>query len=220
MGENLNSINTAAPGSFRGLRKVFIAALAAFAVAIPMLVAPAPAQAAATVTTRVSAFSAGPATVTKGKTITVAAQFVRLNGKSWAKTGAVTATFSFDPDGSAPNKVYKAVKSNSSGYAKITLPANVSGKWTVRMNTQGAYKATASSARYVKVVAAPKPAPKPTSSKPVSAWNCPSWAPIKGNASSGIYHMSYQAYYSRTKPEICFATEAAAVKAGYRKSKR
>ncbi len=31
--------------------------------------------------------------------------------------------------------------------------------------------------------------------------------------------MPWQRYYSRTKPEMCFATEAAAVKAGYRKSK-
>lgn len=198
---------------------LFLATLAAVAVTVAvvasMLVAPAPAQAAATITTRVSAFSAGPATVSKGKTVTVAAQFQRLNGKTWAKTGAVTAVFYFDPDGSAPNRAYRSVRTNASGYAKITLAAGVSGQWTVRLGTQGSYKATASSARYVKVV----PAPRPTSSKPVSSWNCPSWAPIKGNASSRIYHMSYQRFYSRTKPEICFSSESAAVKAGYRKSK-
>ncbi|WP_449867021.1 sunset domain-containing protein [Nesterenkonia lutea] len=44
--------------------------------------------------------------------------------------------------------------------------------------------------------------------------------PIKGNASSGIYHVPSGSYYKRTKPERCFATESAARNAGYRKSKR
>lgn len=61
---------------------------------------------------------------------------------------------------------------------------------------------------------------KPRSTRPSSAWNCPSWAPIKGNASSGIYHVKSGAFYTRTKPEICFSSESAARKAGYRKSKR
>ncbi|MCK2024540.1 hypothetical protein KZC52_16545 [Microbacterium sp. kSW2-24] len=60
----------------------------------------------------------------------------------------------------------------------------------------------------------------PNRTTPVSSWDCPSWAPIKGNASSHIYHVPSGAYYSKTKPEECFRTEAAAVKAGYRKSKR
>ncbi|GAA1180912.1 hypothetical protein GCM10009584_23660 [Ornithinimicrobium humiphilum] len=59
----------------------------------------------------------------------------------------------------------------------------------------------------------------PTRTAPISSWNCPSWAPIKGNANSGIYHMPYQRYYDATKPEDCFRTEAAAVAAGYRKAK-
>ena len=59
----------------------------------------------------------------------------------------------------------------------------------------------------------------PSSTKP-SGWNCPAWAPIKGNASSMIYHVKSGQYYSRTKPEVCFSSEGAAVKAGYRKSKR
>lgn len=53
-----------------------------------------------------------------------------------------------------------------------------------------------------------------------SGWNCPSWAPIKGNASSMIYHMPSGAYYSRTNPEMCFTTEKAAKQAGYRRSLR
>ena len=52
-----------------------------------------------------------------------------------------------------------------------------------------------------------------------SGWNCPSWAPIKGNADSGIYHKPGQRFYNRTNPEECFRTESAAKNAGYRKSK-
>lgn len=51
-------------------------------------------------------------------------------------------------------------------------------------------------------------------------WNCPAAYPIKGNASSMIYHVPGGAYYSRTKPEQCFATESAARAEGYRRSKR
>lgn len=60
----------------------------------------------------------------------------------------------------------------------------------------------------------------PAQAKPVSAWNCPSWAPIKGNRSSMIYHVPGGRSYKVTKPEACFSSEAAAVKAGYRKAKR
>lgn len=59
---------------------------------------------------------------------------------------------------------------------------------------------------------------KPTSASP-NGWNCPSGYPIKGNQ-SGIYHVPSGAFYDRTNPEECFATEAAAKAAGYRKSKR
>lgn len=59
---------------------------------------------------------------------------------------------------------------------------------------------------------------KPASTSP-NGWNCPSWAPIKGNASSGIYHVPSARYYSRTNPEVCFSSESAARKAGYRKAK-
>jgi len=51
-------------------------------------------------------------------------------------------------------------------------------------------------------------------------WDCPAAYPIKGNASSMIYHVPGGAYYSRTKPEQCFATESAARAEGYRRSKR
>lgn len=50
-------------------------------------------------------------------------------------------------------------------------------------------------------------------------WNCPADRPIKGNANSGIYHVPGASFYTRTKPEQCFATEAEAIAAGYRKAK-
>ncbi|MDD0859265.1 hypothetical protein NHF46_19135 [Arthrobacter alpinus] len=47
----------------------------------------------------------------------------------------------------------------------------------------------------------------------------PGVGPIKGNAPSKIYHLKNQRFYTKTTPEICFTTEAAAKQAGYRKSK-
>jgi hypothetical protein len=49
--------------------------------------------------------------------------------------------------------------------------------------------------------------------------SCPASHPIKGNHSSGgdyIYHVPGSPNYSRTNPEVCFATEADAEAAGYR----
>lgn len=193
------------------LRRAMAVAVATLALTVPLLTAPA--EAAATSSSRIAGFSAGPATVTKGKPITVAAQGQRLKGKAWVNTGTVTAAVYFDPDGSGPNKAVRTVKSSASGHVKVSVPASVSGKWSVRLAAQG------SGQKYVKVVPAGKPAPKPTSSKPASKWNCPAWAPIKGNAPSKIYHLKNQRFYNKTTPETCFSTEAAAKKAGYRKSK-
>lgn len=60
--------------------------------------------------------------------------------------------------------------------------------------------------------------PADTSAKPISANECPAAYPIKGNKNSMIYHMPGGASYKTTKPEECFATEAAAQAAGYRKA--
>jgi trigger factor len=49
--------------------------------------------------------------------------------------------------------------------------------------------------------------------------DCPSTHPIKGNASSKIYHAPGSGSYDRTIPEVCFATEEDATAAGYRASK-
>lgn len=49
---------------------------------------------------------------------------------------------------------------------------------------------------------------------------CPPDHPIKGNASSRIYHQPGQPSYDRTVAEFCFATERDAEGAGYRPPKR
>lgn len=59
---------------------------------------------------------------------------------------------------------------------------------------------------------------------PRDAWTCPPSHPIKGNLTTRtgecIYHPPRGSFYHRTKPEMCFATEEDARKAGCRKSKR
>ena len=57
-----------------------------------------------------------------------------------------------------------------------------------------------------------------TSVTPVGG-ECPSSAPIKGNANSMIYHRPDQQYYDITVAEECFATAAQAEAAGYRAAK-
>jgi len=49
---------------------------------------------------------------------------------------------------------------------------------------------------------------------------CPSEFPIKGNASSRIYHSPGQASYANTIAEFCFATAEVAEAAGYRPPRR
>lgn len=59
---------------------------------------------------------------------------------------------------------------------------------------------------------------------PVNEWDCPETHPIKGNInlskSTRIFHSPGGAYYSRTKPEKCYATEEDALSDGFRKSIR
>jgi competence protein ComEC len=76
---------------------------------------------------------------------------------------------------------------------------------------------------------APEPSQEPAAvpssgqAQPISEYDCPASHPIKGNVSSSgerIYHVPGGAFYARTKPEECFATEQDAQAAGYRKSQR
>jgi hypothetical protein len=52
------------------------------------------------------------------------------------------------------------------------------------------------------------------------AKSCPPEFPIKGNATSRIYHKPGEPTYEATVPELCFATEEAAIGLGYRARKR
>ena len=61
--------------------------------------------------------------------------------------------------------------------------------------------------------------------RPQDAWTCPATHPVKGNftTSSGercIYHVPGGEFYTKTKPERCYATEEEARKDGCRPSRR
>src|SRR5215213_8344550 len=49
--------------------------------------------------------------------------------------------------------------------------------------------------------------------------DCPPGFPIKGNMPSRVFHSPGQQDYDQTNPEICFASEAAAMDAGFRHSR-
>ncbi len=60
---------------------------------------------------------------------------------------------------------------------------------------------------------------------PQDLWTCPPSHPIKGNftTDSGercIYHTPGGAFYNKTQPECCYATEEEARQDGCRRSKR
>jgi len=48
---------------------------------------------------------------------------------------------------------------------------------------------------------------------------CPDDFPVKGNATSKIFHLPGTSYYAMTKANVCFRSPEAAVRAGYRPSK-
>ncbi|MFK4728475.1 cell wall-binding repeat-containing protein [Agromyces mediolanus] len=134
----------------------------------------------------------------------------------------VTATLTARPGAWTPGTTFRyqwyangAAISGATG-ASLTVWASLKGKrLSVKVTgaKAGYVSASAMSARTAAIV-------YPSRTTPIDTWTCPSWAPIKGNAQSMIYHMPYGQFYSRTNPEECFATEAAARAAGYRKSKR
>jgi len=76
----------------------------------------------------------------------------------------------------------------------------------------------AAAATAVPVPTATTGAALPASVKPLTVDTCPPTHPIKGNRGSSdwIYHLPTDGSYKATHPEECFATEQAAVAAGYR----
>jgi hypothetical protein len=73
----------------------------------------------------------------------------------------------------------------------------------------------------------PSPVPTPAATSrgvPPGGRNCPPTHPIKGNqgsrsTSEWIYHVPGGGSYAVTAPEECFATEADAQAAGYRRAR-
>ncbi len=184
----------------------------ATSVAAGLLTAPA-AVAAPTVTTRVASFTTSASTVVRGTAVTYKGVAQKYSAGRWLAAPKTSVSVYFDADGKAANKLMGTVKTTSTGAFTARFTPSASGYWTVRFVQTGTYKTSLSVRKYVKVTS-------PTTYRPpAGSWNCPSWAPIKGNLSSHIYHLPGQRYYSRTKPEFCFATEAAARAAGFRKSK-
>ncbi|WP_052460570.1 cell wall-binding repeat-containing protein [Microbacterium gorillae] len=135
----------------------------------------------------------------------VVGETVTANTRGW--TADTTFTYSWAADG--------ATIGGAKG-ATLTVPASAAGKRltvTVRGSNPGYVSVTRTSGPSAMIGT-------PDRTSPLPDWSCPSWAPIKGNADSMLYHVPGGAFYDRTKPEECFATEAAARAAGYTRSKR
>ena len=177
-----------------------------------------PALAAATVTTRVANLAVTPTTVTKGSSITLKGQAQKL-AKTWTATPGASVVVFFDADGSAPNTAQRTLKADARGNFATSMAPQASGYWSVQLKATSTNKASTSTRVYVKVTA---PAPSRGSAivMPKGSVNCPSWAPIKGNKESMIYHQPWNQAYGRTKAEECFAYPSDAEAAGYRAAKR
>jgi hypothetical protein len=172
------------------------------------------------ITVRVTGKKSGYATVTKTSAATARVQVApqpKISG-----TPKVTYTLKANRGttwsaGTSFSYQWYANGKAISGATGATLklgPARVGQKITVKVTGRKSGYPTVS-----RTSAATAAVTYPLRTAPVSAWNCPSWAPIKGNANSGIYHVPSARYYKATKPEDCFRTEAAARAAGYRKAK-
>lgn len=205
--------------------KKILRGLAAVAVATALLLTPQLAQASTVAPASVSTGIAVTAAKKQPKKLSTSIPKVTgtttVGKKLTAKPGKWTAKTTLSYQWNANGKAIKGANKST-----ITLGKAQQGKRltvTVTGKKSGYATAKRTSAQTAVIKAAPAkavPAKRPARTKPVSAWNCPSWAPIKGNASSRIYHVPGGAYYSRTKPEECFSNAAAARSAGYRASKR
>lgn len=145
----------------------------------------------------------GDKKVAKGKSVTIKAS-VKTAGKVKVKSKTLT--------------VVKSGKTVAKNKASVSLKA---GTYTVTTTVK--YTVGSSTAVKTKTLKQTlKISTKATKNRVpgTGGYDCPSGFPVKGNADSGIYHVKGGQYYSRTKPEECFTTPAAAEAAGYRASKR
>lgn len=125
-------------------------------------------------------------------------------GTSWSS--GTSFTYQWYADGRAISGATYSTLKLSAGRVGQTIKVKVTGRKSGYPTVSRTSAATAA-------------VTYPLRTTPVDTWNCPSWAPIKGNADSMIYHLPSGSFYTRTNPEECFRTESAAVAAGYRRSK-
>lgn len=130
----------------------------------------------------------------------------RLTAVAGTWTSGTTLSYQWYANGKAITGATSSSLALTAGLVRSRITVKVTG-------TKSGYISAA------KVSAATGAVTYPSQAKPISTWNCPAWAPIKGNKSSMIYHVPGGRSYKATKPEACFSTDAAAVKAGYRKAR-
>ncbi|WP_434810562.1 sunset domain-containing protein [Microbacterium sp. bgisy189] len=130
----------------------------------------------------------------------------RLTVKPGTWSTKTAFTYQWYVGGKAIKNATGATFKLKSTYAGKTITVKVTG----RKSGYTTVSRTSSATRSVRY---------PSRTGPTSLGSCPSWAPIKGNADSGIYHLPSGRYYDATNPEECFRTETAARAAGYRASK-
>ncbi|MFD4959683.1 carboxypeptidase regulatory-like domain-containing protein [Microbacterium sp. NPDC058389] len=140
-------------------------------------------------------------------TVVGTAQVTRtLSASAGTWTGGTALTYQWYANGAAISGATGKTYTISAAQAGKTIHVKVTGRLTGYATITKSSAATATIGY-------------PSRTSPADVWTCPSWAPIKGNANSMIYHMPWQRYYNATKPEDCFSTESAAVAAGYRAAK-
>ncbi|GAB6936591.1 hypothetical protein ACQP60_16890 [Isoptericola variabilis] len=197
--------------------------VAALVTAVTLLAAP-----LATVPATVAAPTASAAvstSVTVKKIATKTAPYkkkatVRPNVVAKGRVSVKSKTLTVKKSGTTIAKNKKSVALKAGTYrvtTKVTYKT-----YTLTSAEKKVWSATKSKSRTQTLVV--KQGKKPSRTTPVSAYHCPSWAPIKGNRTTAkkgdwIYHVPGGRYYKATKPEECFTTTAAARKAGYRASK-
>lgn len=191
--------------------------LAALVTAVTLLAAPlaavpatmaAPTASAATSTT-VTITKIGTKTAPYGKKVTVRP---RVTAKGQVSVKSRTLTVARHGTYVAKDKAKVALKAGTySVTTKVTYK-------TYRLSSakKKIWSGTKTKTLSQKLVV--KQGKKPSRTSPVNKYDCPSWAPVKGNQ-SGIYHVPGGRYYEVTTPEECFTTASAARQAGYRASK-
>lgn len=168
---------------------------------------------------KVTGRKAGYATVTKTSNATLRVQTApapkisgtpkvtyRLTAKRGTWSSGTTFTYQWYASGKAIRGATSSTLRLGTAHVGKTIKVKVTGRKSGYPTVSRTSTATA------KVT-------YPSRTAPRSDGSCPSWAPIKGNADSGIYHVPGQRFYKVTKAEQCFRTESAAVAAGYRRSK-